>query len=543
MPTKVANISIAEINSSTVTNCVISNVLGGLYVVPEYKTHMGNVTSDTTVRPDRPISLTGFKVDENYIIATSWGEGFGVARINSDGTATEIYHDNTPLNNYIYYVSLAIDKTRKLAIIGNHVYDNLKLYNFNGDWENTPTTTTLTEASAGLPSDEVGYSYVNGLAIAGDWLYISPDDTSFSNVKRWNTQTSGSEDLVRTGSHSTIGRGAWYYDEPRDRMFHQPQTSYASYLTCVISASSYTDAKAYTIRWDTAGLSSGYGRGDGVAVDEDNPNQLWVVGYYRAAKIDITNCLLDAQDPSYTNQATKILPTGTPINWSVDFPIATPFTTNTYLRLATHPDVDTIWLIPDRNGLDYMYGFIDTEDGNPVFIPSDDGTEIAPNNPFGTSYGNWFQKVTSGGSSYWVTYGYGNDGYKLNIWDASSVSPELFDTWSFESNAIQMDSSQNITRVNIDPDSGITVPPNSTLTVSVSNNNGDTWETYGTLGTEHEFQSTGNQFKVRVQANGSTSSSPRIMGKGLKAVLSDQLALQRPINRRNRTSGFKLAGN
>lgn len=543
MPTEIKNISTSEINSSTVTNCVVSNMYNGLYVVPEYKTHMGNVTSDTTIKPDRPISLTGFHVDENYLIVSSWGEGFGVARINSDGTATEIYHDNTPLNNYIYYVSLAIDKTRKLAIIGNHVYDNLKLYNFNGNWENTPTTTTLTEAGAGLPSDEVGYSYINGLAIAGDWLYISPNDKSFSNVKRWNTQTSGSEDLVRTGSYSTIGRGAWYYDEPRDRMFHQAQTSYPSYLTCVVSASSYTDARAYTIRWDTAGLSSGYGRGDGVAIDESNPNQLWVAGYYRAAKLDITNCLLDPQDPSYTNQATRILPVDTPINWSSDFPIATPYSTNTYLRLATHPDVDTVWLIPDRDAVDYMYGFIDTEDGNPVFIPSDDGTEIAPNNPFGTSYGNWFQKVTSGGSSYWVTYGYGNDGYRLNIWDASSVSPELFESWSFESNAIQMGSSQNITRVNIDPDSGITVPPNSTLTISVSNNNGDVWETYNTIGTEHEFQSTGNQFKIRVQANGSTSSSPRIMGKGLKVVLSDQLALQRPINRRNRTSGFKLTGN
>ena len=543
MPTKVVNISTSEVSTSSVTNCVVSDIYNGLYVVPGYKTHMGNVTSNTTVRPDRPISLTGFQVDENYLIVSSWGEGFGVTRINSDGSATEIYFDNFPLNSYANYTSLAIDKTRKLAIIGNYVYDNLKLYNFNGDWENTPTTTTLTQASAGLPSDEVGYSYINGLAIAGDWLYISPDDTTFANVKRWNTQTSASQDLVRTGSISDIYVGAWYYDEPRDRMFHQAQTSRPSYLTCVVSASSYTDAKAYTIRWDTAGLSSGYGRGDGVAVDEDNPNHLWVVGYYRAAKLDITNCLLDPQDPSYNVQATKILPTGTPTNWSNDFPSAIPQLTGAYLRLATHPDVDTVWLIPDRGALNYMYGYMDTEDGRPVFIPSSAGIEKSSTNTYNTDYGNWFQKVTSGGSSYWVTYGYGGDGYRLNVWDASTVSPELFESWSFESIALQMDSSQNITRVNIDPDSGITVPPNSTLTISVSNNNGDTWETYGTIGTEYEFQSTGNQFKVRVQANGSTSSSPRIMGKGLKVVLSDQLALQRPINRRNRTSGFKLAGN
>ena len=543
MGIKIVDITTSQINNGTVTNCVISNYSTGFYAVPEYKTHMGNATQNTVVRPDRPISLTGFHADDNYLIVSSWGEGFGVTRINSDGTATEIYHDNTPLNSYPYYNSLAIDRTRKLAIIGNYVYGNLKLYNFNGDWENTPITTTLTEAGAGLPSDEVGYSYCNGLAIAGDWLYISPDDKSFTNVTRWNTQTSGSEDLVRTGSYAAIGRGAWYYDEPRDRMFHQPQTSYNSYLTCVVSASSYTDAKAYTIRWDTAGLSTGYGRGDGVAVDESSPNQLWVMGYYRVAKLDITNCLLDPADQNYSVQATRVSPTGTPIDMSSSFPSALYSATSAYVRVATHPDVDTVWLIPDRGNISLITGYVDTEDGQPVFIPYRTGTNISDNTPYGTDYGNWFQKITFESTAYWVTYGYGGPyGYRLNIWDDSVAKPELFESWSFETNAIQMDNSENITKITIDSDSGIAVPPNSTLIISVSNNNGSVWETYGNIGQEHVFQSTGNQFKIKFVANGSTSSSPRIIGKALKIVLSDIPTLNRPITRTNRTSGFKLKG-
>ena len=543
MGTKITNITTSEINNGTVTNCIISNYADAFYAVPEYKTHMGNATQNTVVRPDRPISLTGFHADDNYLIVASWGEGFGVTRINSDGTATEIYFDNTPLNNYANYHSLAIDRTRKLAIIGNYVYGNLKLYNFNGDWENTPITTTLTEAGAGLPADEPGYPYINGLAIAGDWLYISPDDKSFTNVKRWNTQTSGSEDLVRTGSYAAIGRGAWYYDEPRDRMFHQPQTSYNSYLTCVVSASSYTDAKAYTIRWDTAGLSTGYARGEGVAVDESSPNQLWVMGYYRVAKLDITNCLLDPADQNYSVQATRVSPTGTPIDMSTSFPSALYSATGAYVRVATHPDVDTVWLIPDRGNISLITGYVDTEDGQPVFIPYRTGANISDNTPYGTDYGNWFQKITFESTAYWVTYGYGGPyGYRLNIWDDSVAKPELFESWSFETNAIQMDNSENITKITIDTDSGITVPPNSTLIISVSNNNGSVWETYGNIGQEYVFQSTGNQFKIKFVANGSTSSSPRIIGKAFKIVLSDIPTLNRPITRTNRTSGFKLKG-
>jgi hypothetical protein len=503
---------------------------------------MGNVTSSTSTAPDRPISLTGFHVDENYIILSSWGEGFGVTRLNSDGTPTQIYHDNTPNNNYIYYSSIAVDKTRKIAIIGNHIYDNLRMYDFNGDWENTPTSTRLTQADSGLPSDEVGYSYVNGLAIAGDWLYISPDDTSFTNVKRWNTQTSASQDLVRTGSFDTIGRGAWYYDEPRDRMFHQPQTSYDSGLTVVVSASSYTEAKAYTVKFSSSlGSTTNYCRGDGVAIDEDNPNQLFLNAHYRTAKIDITNCLLDESDLNYDNFGAKVLPIDTPIDFSQSYPRFMPTGTGTYIKVATHPDVDTVWFVPDRGNVEHMYGYVDTVDGQPVYIP-DQGSSIQNNNPYGTSYGNWFQKISFESSSYWLTYGYGGDGYKLNVWNANDVAPELFDTWSFETGTVQMSNSQNITRVTVPELVGIECPTGSSYTIQVSNNNGSTWESYGALGTTHIFDSTGTQFRLKFSANGSTSSSPRIISKDLQILLSDRITLQRPINRRNRVTGFKLKG-
>lgn len=539
----IENLELTTSNINQFTNCVISNYGNAFYAVPAYKTHMGNATSSTSTAPDRPISLTGYHVDENYIILSSWGEGFGVTRLNSDGTPTQIYHDNTPNNNYTYYHSIAVDKTRKIAIIGNYVYDNLRMYDFDGDWENTPTSTQLTEANSGLPSDEVGYSYTNGLAIAGDWLYISPDDKSFSHVKRWNTQTSASEDLVRTGSFDTIGRGAWYYDEPRDRMFHQPQTSYDSGLTVVVSASSYTDAKAYTVRFSSSfGSTTHYCRGDGVAIDEDNPNQLFLNVYYRTVKIDITNCLLDESDPNYDNFGSKILPVDTPINFTSNYPIYTPSSTGTYLRIATHPDVDTIWFIPDRGNLDLMYGFVDSVDGQPVFIP-DSGNSIQNNNPYGVQYGNWFQKITFESSAYWINYGYGSDGYRLNVWNANDVAPELFETWSFETNALQMENSQNITKATIPDTLGITCPAGSTYTLQISNNNGSTWESYETLGTEHTFDSSGNQFKIKFSANGSTSSSPRIIGKQFQILLSDRITLQRPINRRNRVTGFKLKGN
>ena len=63
--------------------------------------------------------------------------------------------------------------------------------------ETEPVLETITPDVNGISHDAPGYPYYNGLAVAGDWLYLGHYDIGdYNYTTKWNTQDSSSDDLL-----------------------------------------------------------------------------------------------------------------------------------------------------------------------------------------------------------------------------------------------------------------------------------------------------------------------------------------------------------
>lgn len=530
--------------NSNLTNCIVCTYGNGFYALPELQTTLDNYHwRSTALDADRVIGFpNAYVADGKYVIVASYdGDGFGVHQLTTGGTLTNVYTDDIPANNYRYYHALAVDKTRKVAYIGNYVYDNLIRYDFNGNWENTPTKTVITEASNGLPSDEVGSSYINGLAIAGDWLYISPDDKNTAGFLRWNTQTESAQTMTVNGYISYSDSGWIYYDEPNDRIY-SGNYSRGSGLFCIVSAST-DNAVAYAINIAAAGGGTNTLRQTGVAVDPINPNHIWVGPSYRCIKIDITNCILDPGHQDYTNIPIKLLPTGTPTIHNFSYPY---YIGASYWRIGGLTETGLVYIIGDRGwGGDVTLGFVDQASGEIAYIPNALDYRQDHNN-YGADYGTLPIKLTDDNSNeWWVWSAYGSDGYSFTTWSADTYSPVLQENWQFETIAYTLDGNAPVRQVILDKNIPYFEPAGTSGTHYVSNNNGSTWEVYsGNFGDTHIFTTQGYQFKYKFVGVGTTKTSPFFRGQFFAFFLSSDNVSVKPRRRRNnRTQSFKLAGN
>jgi len=484
-----------------------------------------NDTNETYTAPagngDHCISHSAIQVDGDLILSVGWSDGFAVRRLNDDGTLTDIYSDTKPLNNYGYYNSIALDKTRKMAWVSSYATNGFQTYDYSGAVNGGTTVTkgasyTTTD---GFPCTDSGGPYQNGLYIVGDYLYITPDDRNTGNsLYRMRLSDLTADHLTIDNYRYNPRFGEFYYDETNNRLYRIARTN-GEYVIILNPDKSSTDPTS-PARAINLGLSY-LGLGDDVltpliAVDKTNPNILFVGGYHgRRMKVDITPVIdgIDTKPTIIWNDWRS-----TQNQWSA------PSWLWGYNSGRPHPTYGSDFIIirPDRDW--YMeFGWWDQENMIPVGPPryyswayhsSKHAYTYRGNDTLIYSYAPFPALATSaGGNTYMILSGYGWDGYKFRTWTPDKYELEtsgyiIFGPFSFSDSA-------NIHSVRINNlKDQLYIPSGTTFTAEVSNNNGAIWELYDYSQEDrfHVFQSTGNQLLVKFTFNGMPTKAPHING-------------------------------
>ena len=467
---------------------------------------------------DSILSNGGLKTDGNLIFMCGYGDGIGIRRINDDGTFTTVYNNASPLNSYGYYTSCAVDQKRKHWYFGNWVYDNIGRIDYSDT--SSLSVETLTTAGNDLPEDEVGYTYISGLEVVGDYLYIFPDGSSTTQVMRWLIPSESNESLDVVNTIYNAIYGHTWYDAEHDRVYYyaradgmlrvvtNPQAT-ASYAEAPVGT---VTASAFQIRTDSVlGGNDVYGF---VCVpDNDNPNLMWISSNYgRYCQVDITRCLTgenahplfvkgntrynDQNDkkPLVMHESEGVLCRKHPV-WGGDMPILK--CNSGWGGYNWHwLDIENGYLV----GMSLINSYRLRRTGNTSYTSSQSNTQLEftyVNVPDP----NFAMVSSSEGTKYWVIGGYGDDGNALISYAVDDFPNllELHTSGYLTFGDYQLNDQRDITSIKIENmREGVFEPSNTRLNVSVSNNGGKTWESYGWKKEEdHSFRSVGNTVQVK----------------------------------------------
>ena len=234
------------------TNMGYSNYTKTLITTQYQATDANPTWTGGTSQTNTIISDNGLRVDGDLIIAVGYGDGFSIWQMENDGSMTNLYYVFMPDGSYQYYYSIALDTARGVAYIGNAAQDRITRIDYSafksGGGGPIGVIDNITQTANGLPADEVGYSYMNGLEIVGDYLYIVPDDASTTSVYRWNTQTETADNVTVVNRRNSGIRGNNFYDATNDRLYQSFWSSGEVWVTTDASLSVAGGAKAYCIR-------------------------------------------------------------------------------------------------------------------------------------------------------------------------------------------------------------------------------------------------------------------------------------------------------
>ena len=451
---------------------------------------------------DGSMSVGSVQADGDIILSVGWGDGFAVKRLGNTGSVIQLYHDNTPMDGYAYYNNLAIDKVNHKAYVSNYVYDGIMVYDYSDCYGGSDNV--LKDGEINPTPDEVGYAYMNGLNLVGDYLYLVADEFSTSTCRRYNTNTTTQDDLSVINFISNGQYGESWYDEDNNRVYIMWRTNGGMWVIINPDKSS-TDpiapAKCYNINLSSLGASDDIYTPT-IAPDKDNGNHLWVCGYHgRYFKIDITDILnessnvpllLDRHDFFYNkiNQYSPMALTG-------------------YNSGRPHPTYksDLILIKPDRD-CNMNFGWLDTENMLPVVntfrwkYEGDGGSAYrydSSDNIYYSYAGFPILAESSNGIKYWLTSGYGADGYKTRVYSEDTNGLTLKDEGYITFGNFQLDNTDNIKSIQINYlKNNVYTPTDCRFDVLVSNNSGSTWDTYNWRSEyKHEFNSTGNSVQVK----------------------------------------------
>ena len=462
--------------------------------------------------------------DGDLIVSCGHGDGYAVRRLNDDGTMTYIAGTNIPDGVYTAYHSHAIDKVRHISYIANHVYDKITKCDYSDivTGGSTITYVNLTEAGNDLPSDEVGYTYTCGLALAGDYLYIMPDDKTSNQAMRWNTQTETNESLAMVGNTVAGRYGRAFYDEPNDRIYGLYRSTIGIYVVENASKSA-TDptnpAVAYYINLSGAiGTNTAYSSGVYVT---DNPNEIFIMGYYgRIAKIDITPCVTGVsttptllyRNANYYGVSGKTAPYG-----------------GTYTSAVKHPENPELWMVSAGGSWNPWLGWIDME--NCIIVSFTyyntetwDGVNLHrypmySNDMLMYDYAPSPIVATSANATkYMVHSGYADDGYKFRTWTLDKY--KLHESGDVVFGTFSLDDNSNIAGFRLDKMAERTyVPTGTSFTVEISNDNGITWELYDYASEQvHTFNSSGTQCRMKISITGNGYKCAYVVGDTIPTI-------------------------
>lgn len=526
-------------NVTSITGAMINDYQGQHAILPQFKRGLSNVTTNSGSGEydggDRVIGFGQYGVDGDLLITTGWGDGTAIRRLNNDGSMTKLWHDTNPM---FRDTTLTYNHINTQTIHTGSSQIHLSTHNVNGysmlDYSDIKDTTTSTNNvikirppsryvfSNGASVDRTGIAYGCGAVTAGDWLYVN--DYSAVHYKKYPRRhwTTDVEELIdgtsssylysdANGSSGAVDRNGYrghiFYDEVNDRVYYQ--MFYNSNFTVITSASTANPKVVWCDMGDSGVGDDGYEAGLFIVDPVNYPNKVRIGGSSRFCEVDYTPCFSGGDPTILKTVFVESHDYGLLIGAQLKMGALRQGITNEYCdKMPGYPEFNPIYA--DR-GRATQGGWIDWEHQRAVTMVRHDGyTEDTTSNGRGRSYRNdyggmFFRMSSANGTKWWIHTGYGHDGHSFKIW-SDSIGPGLVGNWNCEFGTYTLESSENITFCFLDKYDHFT-PSSCGILYYASNNNGSTWESISP-GTTHQFNSVGNQLKVKYVATGQVDKAP-----------------------------------
>jgi len=547
--------------------CLISNYEGQYAIIPAWKRGMSNTVTSSGSGDynggDRVIGHNSYEVDGDLLLTVGWGDGFAIRRLNNDGTLTRLHYNSRPLyrdttSDYNHMHGIAIHKDTSQCIIMSHNVNGYSLIDYS-DLKNGGTTVVNNRPSSqyvfsnGVNVDRMGTYYTNGIVTAGDWLYIGDyDATHYKKFPRRNW-VNGTEELIDGTNSSYIYPGArtidrngyrytLMYDEVNDRVIYN--SYYNGNFMMIVDASTANPKCVWCDMADIGLGNDGYETGFFVPDPVNAPNIITIGCTSRHAHVDISPCYTGSNATVLKQFYTEDSNLGQ--RYSCLFRAGTKyqgFNADAFDKLPGNPDFHPTSADRGRNMLD---GWFDYDNNKIVGVYRfNNVTEDTATGGRGRSYRAdystpIFCMSSANNTKYWVKVGYGYDGHGFRIWN-ESVGQGLIGNWSIDFDTMTLDSNANIDFCSLNIEDHFT-PSGCNISYFVSNNNGSSWETY-TLGTVHQFSSSGTQLKIKYTATGYVNKAPyKMSDKSDLVVYGSAYDAVKDLSIPMKVSRFKLRG-
>ncbi len=574
---KTVNLERADIQS--IVGCAANDYAGQVAIVPVPKRGMSNVTTNGSGGEydggDRVIGWNnGYEIDGDLMFTTGWGDGFAVRRLNNDGTMTRLYWENYFLwrdttSTYNHLNSVAIDKTNKKGVAMTYNVEGYTTFDYSGLVDGGTTFVKDPRPTHSLPdvfigSQDIAGGYVNrvggghysGMCAAGEWIYAADHDSHhYKKVMRRNLHTGAEERLATNDTNVMFPgsaaedrngyRGKCFYDEVNDRVLNS--RFYNANFVLIVSASTANPKTVWCDMGDAGQGDDGYEHGWFIPDPVNEPNVFWTGCNSRFTKMDVTPCFsgntATILDIRYVNSTTP----GN--NYNVEFRAGTKYQSATNGQPTDKmPGYPNFMPTSADRGYAMNPGWVDQDNNRIVTLlrynnVTEDTTSLGRGRSYRSDYGNNIVRMYSAnGTPWWVQTGYGSDGYGFRIW-SDTYRNELIENWSIEYGNYTLPNSANIDFVFWNRIDYFT-PSECTLSFFVSNNNGETWESYnGTETQEHNFSSTGTTLLCKATATGDVSKNAYKMSDTKDLILfGTKYASEMDPSIHNKMTRFKLKG-
>lgn len=572
-------VSLERANIQSIVGAAANDYAGQVAIVPVAKRGISNATTNSGSGEydggDRCIGYnTAYEIDEDIIMTVGWGDGFAARRLNNDGSMTRLFYDpyflwRDTTSTYNHLATVAVSKESKKGVAMTYNVEGYTTFDYSGlmnggstfvkdprPTHSTPDAFIGSQDTGGGYVNRVGTSHIGGAVAAGDWIYAADHDSHhYYKVMRRNIDTGVEERLdARTAGIMYPGsavvdragyRGWNMYDEVNDRVLYA--FHYNGNFILVLDAST-ANPKTVWCDMNDAGLGNdGYENGFFVPDPVGNPNQIWVGCNSRHAFLDITPCLsgntATVLKQVYTEDASKGNAFGNQFRAGTKYQgVSSGQPTD---KMPGYPNFHPT--AADR-GKAMIPGWVDGDNNRMVALyrynnVTEDTVTGGRGRSYRADYGsNITRMYSANGTPWWVQVGYGYDGHSFKVW-SNTYKNELIPNWSIQYGAYTLSNSANIDFVFWKQEDYF-VPSGCSLSFFVSNNNGESWETYtGTDAAEHNFSSTGSALLFRISASGDVSKNAYKMSDTKDmAMFGTKYAAEMDTSIKNKFTRIKLRG-
>jgi len=488
--------------------------------------------------PDPTPNSTG-----DLVVSAGWGDGFCVRKMKTAGSMSILYWDSVPIGANTQN-SIAVDRERYQAYVGRYGSAGIAKYDFS-DTSSITKVDTITTTGHGISHDSPGYPYYNGLAVAGDWLYLGHYDTGdYNYTTKWNTQDSSSDDLLATNRVTDMRYGHMRYYPKEDWVIGSWLRDGDTILVQSASqpSSSVVGAQTICFRTTDLGISNDHYNMGTILMKTGSDNSRTGNSFEMLCPGFIGRFLY--VDNSFVTGAVP----GGPFVWGQEGKVIRSHINSLnkaevryvpqakevyYGSYQEHPTLKDkfIFVMPDRNHLAYM-GWIDQINmvmvGDPIYYTNGYGTgDIrtggggqvvsyeSDGNEFFASYGaNLTLTTDEDGEEYWLFSTYNDDGFRSYSRDKWPDGMGLCETGSITFGDFTLPQNVNIGSIYVgNATADLYTASGADLYIKVSNDGGTTYENYDYLAdVDHTFSSVGSTARIKLEFTGSISQSAHYTG-------------------------------